>query len=88
MENIDEATNLMIESGLHQFYTSFTDFKRKLTERHDVIKPDEDGDDVQAMTLEQLRRPMILTLCLCGVAAVILIVEILVVKWIQWDPYS
>lgn len=77
----------MIESGLGQFYASFGAFGQKLVDRHDVIQRD-DEDDVRALTVEQLQRPMILIFCLCGVAISLLIFEIIVFKWNQWDPYS
>lgn len=64
--------------GLHEFYSSFCDFKQKLIERT-LLK--DKSDDYRALAMDQLIRPVIALLCLCGAATIIFIAEILLFKW-------
>lgn len=78
MKKIDKATSTMMQNGLHQFYTNFADFKQKFLVREYLSEKD---DDLQALTAEQLKRPMILMSCLFGVAIVIWMAEIIIFRW-------
>lgn len=79
----------MMQSGLYRFYTSLADYDRKIIEEEYLAanKDDEDEDDLQALTIEQLKRPLMLLLSLCGIVMVIFIGEILVFKWNNWQWY-
>lgn len=81
-KRIDEATSSMMESGLHQFFTSYAHFRDGLHLRAFNGQQDDD-DHEQALTIEQLIRPMKLIFCLWGVALTIFTVEIVVFKWNQ-----
>lgn len=78
LEEINEATSSMMASGLHQFYTSLATFKNNLVERAYSIV---DDDCTEALTMEQLKRPLILLFCLWGVALIVFIGESIVSKW-------
>lgn len=78
LKNIDKTTSLMMESGLHQLYTSMTDFKQKLVDRVYAIV---ESEDFRALTMEQLKRPLILLFCLWGVALIVFIAETIASKW-------
>lgn len=78
MKKIDKATSSFVENGLRQFYESLVDFRQKLIDRVHLSQLD---DDIQALTFEQLRRPMILVFCLWGITIIILILEIFISKW-------
>lgn len=74
----------MMESGLYQFYTTLAAFKLKLMERSFWSDDDDDDDDMQALTVQQLKRPMILLFCLWAVAKAIFIAEMIVSKFNKW----
>lgn len=82
-KRIDEATSSLMESGLHQFFTSYAHFRDDLHLREFNGQQDDDDDYEQALTIEQLIRPMKLIFCLWGVALTIFTVEIVVFKWNQ-----
>lgn len=65
--------------GLLKFYTSFTLFKRQFIDRAYVVFNSEEDD--QALTMEQLKRPMILIVCLWGMSIMIWIAEIIIYRW-------
>lgn len=78
LNKIDKRTSAMMENGMHQFYTSFTNFLRKLFARQFARS---DDDDSQALTMSQLKRPMIFIFGLWGVAIIVFIAEIIIFKW-------
>lgn len=78
LNKIDKMTNSMMENGMNQFYLSFTTFQRKLFGRA-FVKPDE--DDSQALSMSQLKRPMIVLLGLLGVAVIVFVAEKVMSKW-------
>lgn len=78
LARLNKVTSLMMESGLNHFYVSLTRFRRNFLERSFL---DEEYDDFHALTIDQLRRPMILVLCLWMVALIIFIIEILIIKY-------
>lgn len=81
--SIDKATSSIMANGLHQFYMTFCDFKQKLIERtHSYLQSDDDDDDDdQALTMKQLKRPLILLLGMCAITVLVFIAEIVVYKW-------
>lgn len=89
LRKIDRATSSMMSSGLYEFYTSYAEFKRR------IMKPwcvgpcprhthDSDDDDLQVLTMEQLRRPMMLIFGLWALAAVIFVIEYIISKVNNW----
>lgn len=81
IKNINKATSSMIESGLHSFYMSLNSFKQQFIERAYFSQTD---DAFQALTTQQLKRPMILVFYLWATAVIVFIAEALVSKWNQW----
>lgn len=71
----------MIESGLYAFYMSLNSFKQQYMER---IYLSETDDEFRALTVEQLKRPMLLVFALWTVAVIVLIVEHIISKWNNW----
>lgn len=79
IKRLDHATSSMVENGLHKFYLSLAIFKQKLIDRAYLEQID---DDSQALTIEQLKRPMIVLFYLWGTATIIFICEMTIFKWI------
>lgn len=69
----------MIESGLHEFYKSFAFIKEKYMQR--AFKNQTEDDDTQALTAEQLSKPLILLFCLFGISATVFLAELAIFKW-------
>lgn len=67
----------MMESGFYQFYISLADFMEKFVQRAEEMYLD---DDFQALSMDQLRRPMIIFISLYAMAIIVFILEIIVVK--------
>lgn len=78
---IDKVTNSMAEHGFYQFYQSWMEFERKFLSRSAGIFDVE--FELKPITIEQLRKPSIIVLCLNGLAVVIFVAEILVFKWLK-----
>lgn len=78
LKKINEATSSMMEYGFHQFYTSIATFKQKLVDR---VFLDQDDDDLYALTMAQLSRPLVFLLLLCGLASIVFVAEIINFKW-------
>lgn len=78
LKKIDRATGSMMENGLHEFYTSLASFKMKLILR---IYSMVEHEDFRALSVEQLKRPLILLFCLSAAAMIIFIAEIIISKW-------
>lgn len=81
LKMINKATISIAENGLHQFYDSFSAFQQSIIER-DHLEPED--EDIQALTVDQLWRPMILVFYLWGVTIVICIEEIIAFKRKHW----
>lgn len=79
IKKLDQTTSFMVENGIHKFYLSLAIFKQKLIDRAYLEQID---DDFQALTVEQLKRPMILLFYLWGMATIIFIAEMTIFKWI------
>lgn len=80
-KKFNKVTSSMIESGLYRFYTSFADYKFKLRRR---IHSSEDDENFQALTIQQLRRPMVLIFGLWTLSIVVFIAEHIFHKWQNW----
>lgn len=82
LRKIDETTSAMFENGLAKFYQSFIAFQRKFIER--VYLTPEDDDDVEALKMEQMIRPMTVIFYLWGISVIIFIAENIIWRfWIQ-----
>lgn len=72
----------MAEHGFYQFFESYFEF---LEHRFaNVIMKMDDSDDLQTITIEQMKKPIVIFLCLNGLAAIIFIAEILIFRWLKW----
>lgn len=84
--------NSMVESGLQKFFISMADFiltsELQRTLKQDHVVADDDVIDLVALKFKQLKRPIMVILCLLGAATLLLIAEIIVFKWNNWEIYS
>lgn len=73
----------MAEHGFYQFYHSLLDFQRNNNSYfiRSIIRND---DDLQLITIKQMRKPIIIFLYLNGIATIIFVAEILIYKWLKW----
>lgn len=74
LKRFDELAEYLIENGLQQFYMSFGAFKQKLMQQEP-----EDGeiDNEHALTMEQLKTPLIIYACLLGISSIVFVIEII-----------
>lgn len=79
MKMIDKTTSSMMENGLFKFYTSLASFKQKFIERNSQHE-----NDFQALSMNELKRPMKLLLGLCAFATFIFLFEFAISKWRNW----
>lgn len=86
-EKIDRATSFMMQSGLYRFYNSLAEYDWKLSGQENSSARKNDGDELQAVTMEQFKRPLMLLLSVWGIVVAIFIGEILVSKWNNWQWY-
>lgn len=82
LKKIDKVTSSMMSSGLYQFYISFAEYKQKLAER--VKSAQDEDDNFRALTMDQLKRPMLFIFGLWSLAVVIFIMEHIISKWKHW----
>lgn len=76
LNSIDKKSSAMMASGLHQLYIKYGEF---VSEMHSKIEHREDeNDDEQALTMDQIKRPLILVFYLWGITLVVFIIENLV----------
>lgn len=74
-------TSSIMENGIQRFYTSLTSFQRKLFARAFQTAEDEDEDgDYRALSMTQLKRPMMLIFGLWVIAICIFCAEIALSK--------
>lgn len=83
----DKVTNSMAEYGFYQFSESISEFKHKwkagVIDR--TVENDNNvDDDLQSITMEQMKKPIIILLCLSAIAIIIFVAEILTFKWLKW----
>lgn len=81
LEKINRLTASMMESGLYDFYTSMAEFDRHL--RLKDLEIDED-DELKPLTFDHMKRVMILFLFLIGIAVIVFILEVYLLKWITF----
>lgn len=74
---VDQTSSSMTETGLHQFYLSFADYKQKLSERTRV---DQEVDDFQDLTTSQLKRPLIIIFFFWSLAMLTFLIENIILK--------
>lgn len=72
---IDLSTSWMIESGMHSFYRTFSDYLMEIISK--IFRGQQIEEDDAALTMEQLGRPLKLVLFLFGLAFIVFICEIL-----------
>lgn len=82
IKRINKATVSMIENGLQQFYKSFGIFleefmREKLNRMHN-------DDDAAALTMGQLKIPLIIYFILLSMASILLAIEIIVHRVNKW----
>lgn len=77
LKKIDRLTSSMIENGLHQYFAATDAFKRNF---HDIEYSNVKDEEFKELTIDQLKRPMILMVGLVILATVILIIQIIVFK--------
>lgn len=76
---VEKATSSMIESGFYQFYEGFAMFITKLLAKN-LPSIEADDDEWRALTVDNLKAPLIFCLCLMGFAWFVFILEILIHK--------
>ena len=76
----------MIEHGFHQFYHSIIDFQKNgiIENLYHLMGVDKDEIDLEPITIEQFKKPIIIFLALNGIAVILLLAEIFVFKWLKW----
>lgn len=86
INKIDRVTSLMTEHGFDQFYQHILEFQQKWLFAKDGMTTRKDKYEVnlEPITIEQLRKPIIIVLCLNGIAGILFIAEIVVFKWLEW----
>lgn len=77
-QKIDMTTNSMMENGLHQFYKSFSTFLMDLIENRNFNQDNNDEDNIQALTMEQLKIPLIIFIVLLGLSSIVFVIEVIV----------
>lgn len=86
---LNKKTSFIMENGLQRFYESYGEYLEKSREifsthkgndEHDDYEYYDEDDGFQALTMDNLRGPMILVLCLFAFSGVILLVEIIMFK--------
>lgn len=84
----NKKMSFMMENGLQRFYESYGEYLEKLREITSSLEKDDgndnyenfDDEDFQALTMDNVRGPMILALCLFAFSCAIFAVEIIVFK--------
>lgn len=84
--NIDKVTSSMAEHGFYQFYRSFMEFRfkydgEKIRLASRII---DEIDSLDSITIEQLRKPIIIVLYLNGISTIIFIAEFLIFNRLKW----
>lgn len=83
VRKIDGLTSLMIENGLNEYFASMDAFKRNF---HDMKYSRVKDEEFKELTIDQLKRPMILMVGLLIFATVIFIIQIIVSKLKSFKP--
>ena len=84
IQKVNRITRSMMENGMYEFYNSYTHFQSKL-HGHSKFIPEADDDDITPLTFQQMRRFMVFTLSLYGIAVLLFVcAEFFVFKWKNW----
>lgn len=78
LQTIDKATSSMMENGFYRFYISIASFTQQLIEREYL---EQNEEEFQALTVDQLKRPLMLLFALFGVSVIVFIIEHIISKW-------
>lgn len=86
VDRIDKVTSSIIENGFYQFYASKIDFDFNLRIRrndinNNILQGNNINDDLQPLTFEQMRIPIMFLLYMMGISVVVFIGEISYFKW-------
>lgn len=86
INKIDKVSSSMAEHGFYQFYQSLVDFQQNwmVVEVGMITHKDNYEVNLEPITIEQLKKPIIIALCLNGIATILFVAEICVYKWLQW----
>ena len=86
ISKIDKVTNSMFEYGFNEFFQSFHEYKRKWLIGRVYLKigVDKDEIDLEPITFEQMKKPMLIFLSLNAIALFIFFAEILIFRWLKW----
>lgn len=85
IDEIDKVSNSMSEYGFHKFYESKFTFDwhtKNINQSTENVM--EDIIDLQPITIEQLRKPIIIAMSLNGIGLILLVVEVLLFRWKKW----
>lgn len=76
----------MAEHGFYLFFHFLMEFQLKwrLTKIGMTSLKENYKVNLEPITIEQLRKPIIIALCLNGVAVFVFVAEIFVFKWLNW----
>lgn len=80
INKIDKMTSFLMESGLDRYYRSFADFLFKLYSRNIY---NEAKNDVQPITIQFMRGPLILYFYMLGFASIIFMIEFIPYHFIK-----
>lgn len=81
---IDKITNSIAEYGFYQCYDSYMEIKLKHLAHIVGLTIIKDEFDIESITINKLRKPIIIVLCLNGIATIAFVVEIFIFKWLEW----
>lgn len=86
VSKIDKVSNSMAEYGFYQFYQSLSELQTKQLASK-LYGPsgvdNEDNNHLQPITMEQLKKPITIILCLNGIATILVVAEVLLLKWMK-----
>lgn len=78
LKMVDDTSNSMVESGIHQFYKTFGAFNHHfITVKH---SNQDENEEFSALNMQQIQRLLILFICFWAFASLIFIGEMVVVK--------
>lgn len=78
VEKIDRITAEMLENGLYRFYLSMATYKQQLNKR--AYLSQNTDNHAMALTLDQMKRPLIIYLSVLATAMIIFVIEQVVLR--------
>lgn len=78
VEKIDRITAEMLENGLYRFYLSMAAYKQQLNKR--AYLSQNTDNHAMALTLDQMKRPLIIYLSVLATAMIIFVIEQVVLR--------